>query len=1338
MKRQLTTILLTALAALALLADSPGRLNVGHIDSRDGLAANYVTEFDFDPAGRIWIGTSEGLNVYDGIDMLGAEMVAPALLRTEITHVYADKKRGEIWVATSHKGVFRIDSRDGRILEEFNTGNGRLPEGSVKKIRGDSDGTVWILQHSRLLRYRDGKMTAFTPQNLKGLPANIVNISEGPGTTLMIASDEGLALLDKKTNRLRMVTTHSAQPTLPSDNVSEAVYDHVTGLVYIGTDHGIVRINPGTGASATYSTASGLPVCYIESMMIGSDGYLWVSLSNMGLWRMKIDTSSAPAPDSFAHISSVSSGIDIDNLFVSRIAEDNFGNLWFASHNAGLCYCCKLDNPFHWLKAPYALSNTHVKALGWCSDRLIAGGFNGYIDLTSPSATETTKERIYIRDNNIPCMLVDEPRQTAWVTSANGIHILHDGRKEETLPYTRITAMAQCGRKIYLLHSNRIVSLDADTRRILSDTVYATQTLEPTCAVADLQGRLWIATAGHGIMIFNQAGGTTTALDDESGLIGPRVNQLQLMPDGNIAAATGNGLRIINTKDNKVSVPEGEESLGDIKGKAAKSLVADGFGNIWFSTINALGCYNTANRTMRRYDSAFLNMDGNFVAGAASHSDGNIAFGTTDGIICFKGWHFLGATDDQGVKFHLIALRVHPSGANNPEIYLPVGDGKMNLDHDQSTVTITFATDNYALNDKVVFAYRLKGLSDQWVEAGDANRVTFQGLSPGNYTFELRARDTQGKWSEKPEQLEIGIRPPFYASVWAESLYVILAVMLIVWITMLYKRVLMTNNERVLREADIKRMTAFNEDRLRFYTSITHELKTPLTLILAPAEDLKNDHSLSMEAKDKINLISVNATRLLDLVNKLLTFRQCETNHIKFSPMYGDLSRTVAGVVDMFRETNCNPLIKIGGDVQPDVLCVYDAEVVTLILNNLMSNALKYTKEGYVNVGMHVAGGRIVMTVTDSGVGIPADEVKAVFDRYFQSSSRPDVEGIGIGLSIVKTLVDLHGGTVEAGAGTGGVGTEFKVTLPYVQAEAAPGTETEAEIAEIPQPDDASHRKIIVIADDNKEIATYIEHLLNADFEVHVASNGKEALDLVRHYMPDIIISDVLMPTMSGLDLCDVIKHDESLCHIPVILLTAKSAREDITEGYKTGADSYITKPFSSALLRTRVDNLLESRRQLASTLRKAVMDVTSLTDKTDETPVSDTSALLPMNGLNALDRQFLEKVRSLIEDNISSSDFNANWLADHMNMSASTLYRKLRSVIGISAIELIKRVRMKMAARLLLSGQYNISETAWKVGINNMKYFRECFRETYGMNPTDYIASKGGKIKDNTEGNEA
>ena len=1325
MKTRLTYIILMLLIPMLAAQGSPVCDPLRALDHTNGLSSNYINSFTFDSRGCLWIGTDEGLCLYDSGSLAQIGIIPEELATAEIVAVESDKKGDNIWIAAYNQGIYCLNAFTGRIATRIDTSPKSRTPIRIRKLCRFSNGDIWFAFDSGIGYVRNGSLHIFTPADLPGLPDKINDIAEGPAGSVIIGSSRGAGFIDPVKKQLKLYAASLGNLNgLPSDNIGAVCRNPADGSIWFGSDHGISRYDKSTDSFCTLSKDKGLPICYIESMALTSDGHLWANLAHLGVWHLDLSDSDG----SFAQLMPrQKKDLTFENVSVNDMQEDKFGNLWFGTAGSGLWTLGNIQSPFRWLKAPDNMSNTISTAIGWGKGNIITGGYNGFADIISDLDSNSPAFRsVYLNDNNTTSITSPKGSGEIWVASIRqGINVFREGNLVHhirmDLPFHPL-AMTTIGQRVYALSSNSLTEIDASNRNITAVHRLADNVIYPTSLAADSQGRLWIGTYDHGIYLFDPRQDSMVKTPVALGLDNCRINQIVPLHDNIMAIASTKGLFLISYRNGHLALRDLKDANNPILRHPIKSIATDDHNQLWIASAISLTCLNPNTLEMTTYNADEINLDGNFTKGCSAASGNDLAFGSTNGVMTFRSWPGAYRHGRISTPFHLTALKAYSSDSR-PSFLAFDDDNGITLNHSQNTFSIFFATDNYHEQRGTSFVYRLKGLSDKWIEIGNEGSVTFHNLPPGDYVFELRTISPEKVMGDEIKTANIDVRPPVYASIWAEGLYVLVAVALIWWIIVLYKRSLVNRNEKKLHEADLKRIKEFNEDRLRFYTNITHELKTPLTLILAPAEDLVNNPSLAKDSHDKANLIAQNANRLLGLINQLLTFRQCETNHIIFSPSYGNISRATASITDMFRQSNTNGALQIRASIQPDVMCMYDTQIITIILTNLMSNAVKYTNSGHVTMNMEATDRNIIFTVSDTGIGITRKDAEHIFDRYYQGSNRPSVEGFGIGLSVVNKLVKLHNGKIEVTPGEHGIGSAFIVTIPYVRSFDAEQEESVSFMAREESQHEDQSRKIVLVADDNADIAEYIRHLLSDSYEVYTAGDGKQALELARKHIPDIIISDIIMPEMDGIELCEKVKNDEAMCHIPVILLTAKSMREDIAEGYKTGADSYITKPFTAQIIRSRVDNLIESRERLAKRLQKSIVP-TKADEHEEITPAADMQAT-PQ--LNPLDLQFIDKLNGIIAETISSPDFNTNMLAGRMNMSPSTLYRKIRSVVGLSVIEYIKKFRMKLAAELLISGEYNVSETAWKTGISNVKYFRECFRETYGMTPSEYCAKARG-----------
>lgn len=429
-----------------------------------------------------------------------------------------------------------------------------------------------------------------------------------------------------------------------------------------------------------------------------------------------------------------------------------------------------------------------------------------------------------------------------------------------------------------------------------------------------------------------------------------------------------------------------------------------------------------------------------------------------------------------------------------------------------------------------------------------------------------------------------------------------------------------------------------------------------------------------------------------------------ETDSIRFNPTRGNLGAYMSNIGKVFSESNTNKNLEMILDIDNGVFMDFDREIITSVLNNLLSNAFKYTKRGQVTLSLHTKTENekefAVISVSDTGEGIALDQIDKIFNRYYRVPGRENINGSGIGLAIVRKFVKQHGGTISVES-VRGKGSCFTVLLPMSSEEHT------SDIHVSPDASASSMQRILVV-EDNEDIRDYLSSILSDKYEVLTASNGEEGLSVAINSVPDIIISDIMMPKMDGLEMCRKIKEDINLSHIPVVLLTAKDTLSDKSEGYKVGADSYITKPFTSELIKARVANLIFSRAQIARQYLKRLNNFSA--PKVEED-----------SGFSPLDNKFLSKLSSYIEDNMSSETLDINNMASYMNVSVSSLYRKLKSLTGVSANDYVRKIKLRKAAEMLSSGKFNVSETAWNIGISSFSYFRQIFKEEFGCTPSEF-----------------
>ena len=773
-----------------------------------------------------------------------------------------------------------------------------------------------------------------------------------------------------------------------------------------------------------------------------------------------------------------------------------------------------------------------------------------------------------------------------------------------------------------------------------------------------------------------------------------------------------------------------------------QSMIEDKEGSLWVISENALTRFNPEKETFEYYDKKYMQQELYFTEAAPVLKNNQLLLGTDIGIlkispehlqksnyappIVFTGFKIQGTSQDLDIN-DLEELRLKPSERN---------------------VTFQFAALDYVAPESISYAYRLKGLEEKWNEVDNSRSASYINLPPGEYELQIRSTNSDGVWMEKARILPITVLPTFWETYWAWILYVVLFVLstaTIVYIILyIYRLRHQINIEQQL--ANIK---------LRFFTDISHELRTPLTLIASPVSEILEHETLTTNARKHLTLVHKNTERMLHLVNQILDFRKIENKKMKVLLEKTDVLSLLQKVMDNFRliaeEKNINYQLETN---QEAIETWIDQDKFEKIIFNLLSNAFKYTPANKsITVIANVESSRLIVSIKDEGIGIDLQKQQTLFQRFetlvkfniLQPSS-------GIGLSLVKELIELHCGNIEVKSQPG-VGSEFTVIFPMNQKVYEGRENTEfilndgnsvpaekkneirpmveiASMADITpsetakEPNQISNEEdpvSILIVEDNVELRNFLSDILSESYRVLTATNGQEGLDQAREYIPDLIISDIMMPAMDGLDMVKNIKENREICHIPIILLSAKSSLDDRISGLEQGIDDYITKPFSATYLKIRIKSLLHQRKELQEIYWKAWSEKLN---NTQETTLEE--KLTPSQPqIISYDEQFMQQVMQVMEEQMENSELTVDEFAQLLNLGRSVFYQKLKSIIGLSPVDFIREIRIKRAVQLIDSGEYNFSQVAYMTGFNDPKYFGKCFKRQMGMTPSEYKENK-------------
>jgi signal transduction histidine kinase/ligand-binding sensor domain-containing protein/DNA-binding response OmpR family regulator len=1357
-----TSLFLLVLALPPLAAAHPYAIK--RLGLEQGLSSGYVVGIAQDRQGFVWFATESGLSRFDGkafkVYKKRRTQDGAGIGGNELNKVLADNTDNVVWVASQRAGLNMFDcAADSFLLFAHDEADeNSIISNDVTDVANDSKGNLWVSTYSAGVDYYDKKADKFVHYNQSTLPQLGSNhawciADDGKGLLYIGHVFGGLSVLSVHERTVRRYAHEAGNPrSLPDGDVYCIFIDKFEN-VWVGAAGGLALFEPETGEFTTFTHCADKPSSLVANTVFEiaqtKDGWLWVGAENGGISILDLRKGVAALSSettSFHNILPSDDEAGLSCATVRAIHEDSFGNVWIGTYGGGVNFIAKTPEYFHrWQHfALPAGSNLTVKtAWGMCEDKegkIWVGTDGGGVQVfNGGKLTEVyTKESGYLCNNAILVALKDSEGNIWLGTFGGGVTVYRAAERRFSDFYPRILGgktirslyedshkrlwIGTDGHGIYLFDPKKdgLQHYTAKQHSLPADNLIR-------AIACDAKGRLWVGSFGQGLRVLDSTFHLLSAFgSSQQGFYSSLVNCIYRDSSNRMWVGTGEGLVMFPNADSLsvFSVFTEKDGMGD---SHVRAITQDRAGNIWFSTNSGICKYAAEKRKFYTYGSSDGVLLGQFMSGSVvSGNNGWLYFGSQNGVCSFDPEKIPEETD---LPPTTITGFVYYSGLSAPES-MPVLSGNIALKHRQNSFTITFNVMDYALSPRVEYAYRMDGVSgeSEWYPAGKTNTVTFQSLPSGAYRFSVKARLNNHEWTDKTALLRIRISPAAALSWWAKMLYGLAALGAGWFIVRFYKKRMKLENMLYLEKENNRQQQALNNDKLQFFTNITHELRTPLTLIIGPLEDLSGDASLPKKTAQKVAMIYQNALRLLHLINKILEFRKTETNNMPLQVARGDLSQLVQEVGISYRELNRNKDVQFTISIETDdTVLEFDGEVVHIILDNLIANAFKYTKQGEIRVCLRsvVENGVTYaeIEVSDTGCGIPPQETGRIFKRYYQVKGEHQGEhqasGSGIGLALVKNLAALHQGviTVESREGKG---ASFKFRL--IANNTYPGVihakpKESASYAHRAQ--DVAHemelhngKKMVLVVEDNPDICTYIWDAFAEDYMVLTADNGKTGVEYALKNIPDIIISDIMMPELSGLELCAMLKKDARTCHIPIMLLTAKTSLNDKTDGYSAGADSYITKPFSTTLLRSRASNLLESRKNLASQIvHSKVYRQTLLSDS-----------------LNKLDNEFLEKVTKIVEENSHSEKLDVELIAQQVHMSHPTLYRKVKALTGCSVNEFIRKIRMKCAEDMLLSGKYTISEVSIRIGVSNISYFRQCFKEEFGVTPSEYIKGLGRK----------
>lgn len=1313
----------------------------GHITIKDGLSQNYITSIHEDAKGFIWIGTKNGLNKYDGYKVTEYNHslnVINSLCSNYIEVIYRDSQ-GRLWVGTDNGlCVYRQGSDDFESVDFSSSPNNSAENRHVLSLYEDQ-GKLWIGTAGGMLSALDLKdsktLTYYLPKVNK---MAIKEITRYKDTLLVGCANNGIFYLDLVGEKA--LCKVPSNPLLDKLTVSSFLTDK-QGDLWIGTrDKGMFKYGE---TRRRFSDKTILDLCmYNDStLLVGTEGDGVVCYNCFTESTQLIGTNLR--------------NINLNSDVITCFYVDTSGILWIGTTNGGVNKYDPQKNHFHYLPLlpendPKSAVHSVYAIWSLTPNTLLVG-------LDAKGVYTTCRETGVTQKHQLPSL---------YETSINAI--LKDSRN--------IIWLGTYRKSLKLIGP---VGITKRIERVIAEHLPKTTSVKAICE--DYKHRIWIGTSDEGVFCYHPEDNSIKSyLDIFSSYLHPNViTNIYEDDERQLWIGTGGGLfRYSEAKDDfELSFFPNKEAplslcntilpickVGDalwlgtrqglikfscrdslsytfgrshgLPSESIKGLLYDSIGNdLWISTDKGLSRMNLLSHKFTNFGlkDEIVGCEFNDMS-FRKGKDGYFYFGSVDGICCFRPE--LIRTNPYSPKLSITNYRLYNcklvDGGIEGMSIIPVEESQVvEIPYYESVFSIDYVALNYTNSDKNQYAYKLEGYDTEWNYVGNQRMATYTNLSPGSYLFRVIAANNDGKWNKEGSSIQIIILPPWWRTAWAYMLYILLigsAIMLTFFFIM--ARLKMKNqlaNEQFER-AQLERL---DQMKTQFFSNITHELRTPLTLILSPVERLVTNGVNMGSQQEYMKIIHSNAVKLLGLVNQLLDFSKTESGNFQFKPAMVDLVELVKSKVESFFPLAEQTKIDLHFTHREQCFtCVADSAIIDKILYNLLSNALKHTPEnGRIDVELNtkriMEGACILLTVKDTGKGIPLDKQTQIFNRFYQLEE--DVSnGTGIGLSLVKNLVELHGGSIEVKSELG-KGSLFIISLPFVEeAESAtdlplvehePASQRNVEVVvekslfdlyseEENSMDTHSRKKDkILVAEDNHDLRLFISSILSEKYSVFEADNGLIALEMARKEMPDLILSDILMPKMDGKQLCQRLKQDTQTCHIPFIMLTALASDLSQIEGLAAGADDYVLKPFNTDILLSKIKNVLLSR----SLMYRRLVTLSAL--EPEEMVVEDK------------DSAFLLRVIKYIKSDLSNSDLKVEDVSKEVGMSRTPFFKKLKALTGLTPNDLIRDIRLNQAAKLLShNNDMPISEIAYKVGFASPKYFRECFKKQFGDTPSDYM----------------
>lgn len=1313
----------------------------------EGLASNRIYNIVQDSLGFMWFCTDDGLSRFDGVRF---KNYYPSDYTKSTTNNGARsillESSGKMWIGLDN-GIIIYDPRTDTFKSfDTTTETGELIQSPVLDMIEDSDGEIWIATNRKgLYRFSPGDSIKLTVY--RNIPDDIYSISQNDLNTLLQDSkgniwigthSNGLCCFDKHKGKF---TTYKKtnHPGSLSDNYIQKIFEDSHGNLWIGTfQNGLNLFNPSTQTFTNYQDKSPQNLLYhIHDIKEYRPGELFISSDNgIGLFRINSGVIAEPENSQFKIKSE-------EEKFIYAIYIDKEESLWLGSYFNGVKFYSSFQNNFHYHSCASSSNNQSGKVINVIREDKdnhywIGTDDNGIFRFNAKTQKATPyRDAASIRSTYycIHDILLDGDKLFA-ATYERGLEIfdlktgkvesyLHNPEDSTSLPSSKVFCLFKASNgHIYIGTHNGVCYYNPEHNNF---TKIESITSRVSSIIEDHRGTIWIGTRMDGLFSYNIKTQKTT-LYQHSGspnsLINNIVTTLAVDNRKRLWIGTyGQGLCRYNEDTNDFT----RYKELNLPNKIIFSIIPKG-DFLWISTNKGLALFNPETEYLKTYSKSNGLFNEQFTPNSGYEaSDGRIFLGSTDGFCYFSPENLRENRYNPPVVLTNITIFGKDVPVNTPHSPLQhsiVYTDKITLKHNQSMVGFDFASLSYIAPQENGYQYMLEGLDSEWqFTKGSNNHLSYANLPAGEYTLRIKGTNSDKIWSTNEVELKIKVLPPFFKSQLAYIIYIIVVLIVILLTAWYYmKRTENLQKERIKRLNDEKEKELY-DSKIDFFTNIAHEIRTPLSLIIGPLEYLMKKTDSNDTYGEYLGIIEQNYKRLYALVTQLLDFRKVDTGAYKLSYDSYRIKETVTKVTRICELSAQQKKVTIDTSSIPEEMAiVIDEEAFIKIISNLLSNALKYAKSMIYITAVEMDR-EVVITVTDDGIGITDEEKTKIFNAFYQVKNNSEINklGIGIGLHMTRSLVQLMNGRIEASDRENGEnGLSISVYLPKqlitipqqkgrkVEDIIIPENSTENmeenELETIHSEERLKKEYAVMVVDDNPEILDFLSKVLSEEYFVISASSGGEALQILEKNNIDLVVSDVMMEKMDGFQLCGKIKTNINISHVPVILLTAKTDTESKIQGLEAGADAYIEKPFSPFHLKAQLRNLLRKREIQQRDYAYS--------------PFSDLRTTVH----NRLDEEFMDRCTEIILNNIENPQFSVNTLAQELNMSRTSLFTKIKGIIGMTPNDFIKTTRLKKACKMMIEGEYRITEIGFLVGFSSSSYFAKCFQKQFGMLPTEFL----------------